>query len=137
MNTNYTNGEVKEDGKLIYPELSYILTGICFDTHNASGRFAREKQYCDLIEQKLKEKKISYIREFDIGNGNIVDFVVEDKVILEAKAKRLVEREDFYQLQRYLQFSGKRLGLLVNFRNRYLKPTRIIRIDTDARKKFN
>ena len=87
--------------------------------------------------QELKEKKISYIREFDIGNGNIVDFVVEDKVILEAKAKRLVEREDFYQLQRYLQFSGKRLGLLVNFRNRYLKPTRIIRIDTDARKKFN
>ncbi|MGA2418111.1 MAG: GxxExxY protein [Candidatus Staskawiczbacteria bacterium] len=129
MNTNYTN-------KLIYPELSYILTGICFDVHNSNGRFAREKQYCDLLEQKLKELKINYNREYNIGDGNLVDFLVDDKIILEAKAKRLMGREDFYQLQRYLQSSGKQLGLLVNFRNRYLKPIRIIRIDTDTRKKF-
>lgn len=62
--------------------------------------------------------------------------MVDDKIVLEIKAKRLVSKEDFYQLQRYLQFSTKKLGLMVNFRNRYLKPARIIRIDTDAREKF-
>ncbi|MEK7124101.1 MAG: GxxExxY protein [Patescibacteria group bacterium] len=137
MSTNYTNKNTNSDEKLIYPDLSYILTGIFFDIHNKYGRFAREKQYCDLIEQKLKDLKIDYNREHGIGDGNIIDFLIDSKIILEIKAKRLVEKEDFYQLQRYLQFSKKRLGLIVNFRNRYIKPVRIVRIDTDARRKFN
>lgn len=67
---------------------------------------------------------------------NILDFIVEDKLILETKAKRLIARGDFYQLQRYLQMSGKKLGLIVNFRNRYIKPVRIIRVGTDNKKRF-
>ncbi len=138
MSTNYNNNDSgsRNKEKLIYPELSYLLTGICFDTHNACGRFAREKQYCDFLEEKFKGLKINYKREHNISSGNIVDFMVEEKIILEVKAKKLINQEDFYQLQRYLQSSNKRLGLLVNFRNRYLKPVRIVRIDTDARKKF-
>ena len=138
MSTNDTNKNDPDEntGKLIYPELSYLLTGICFDTHNTHGRFAREKQYGDFIEEKLKERNVIYKREHNIGEGNFVDFFIEDKIILEIKAKRLITKEDFYQLQRYLQSSNKRLGLLVNFRNRYLKPIRIIRIDTDIRKSF-
>lgn len=133
MDTNNTN----TNGKLIYPELSYLITGICFSVHNQLGRFAREKQYSDLIEDKLKELKIPYEREFQIKKtGNIVDFWVDSKIILEIKAKRFILKEDYYQLQRYLQMLNKKLGLLVNFRNRYLKPIRIIRIDTDTRHKF-
>lgn len=131
MNTNHTNR------KLIYPELSYLIVGICFDVHNNLGRFAREKQYGDLIEARLAEAKIPYKREFrKDGQGNILDFLIDDKVILEIKAKRLILKEDFYQIQRYLQMSNKKLGLIVNFRNRYLKPVRIVRIDTDSKKKF-
>src|SRR3989344_6600054 len=90
-------------GKLIYPELSYVLTGVCFDVHNTQGRFSREKQYGDSIEEKLKERKVAYKREYNIGGGNIIDFLIEDKIILEIKAKKLITKEDFYQLQRYLQ----------------------------------
>lgn len=132
MNTNNTN----KQNKIIYPELSYVLTGILFDAHNTCGRFAKEKQYGDFVEQKLKDAKIHYKREYSVVDGNKVDFLVDEKVILEFKAKRLIEKVDFYQIQRYLQSSGKRLGLLVNFRNRYLKPIRVVRIDTDTRKKF-
>lgn len=133
MNTNYTN----KTGKLIYPELSYVITEICFAVHNQLGRYAREKQYGDLLEEKLKEIKIPYKREFRIGKtGNTVDFLIDNKIILELKVKPLILKEDYYQLQRYLQALGIRLGLLVNFRNRYLKPIRVIRIDTDARNKF-
>lgn len=123
--------------KVIYPELSYAIVGICFEVHNELGRFSRERQYCNAIEDKLRTAGITFMREHRIGNtGNTVDFVIDDKVILEIKAKRLIVKEDFYQVQRYLQFSRIKLGMIVNFRNRYIKPIRIIRIDTDARKKF-
>lgn len=48
----------------------------------------------------------------------------------------MILRDDYYQLQRYLQSTQKKLGLLVNFRYRYLKPLRIVKIDTDMRTKF-
>lgn len=133
MNTNSTN-----KSKLIFPELSYLLTGICFDIHNNLGRFSREKQYCNEIESKLKNLKLNYNnREFNvIGTGNIIDFLIDNKIILEIKAKPIILKEDYYQLQRYLQILNLKLGLLVNFRNRYLKPIRVVKIDTDVRKKF-
>ena len=118
-----------KDG-LIYPELSYKLNGICFAVHNDIGCYAKERQYCDLIEEKLKEERISYKREYPIGDsGNNVDFLVDDKIIIEAKAKRILTKEDYYQTQRYLQESKIRLALLVNFRNRYIQPKRIVRIE--------
>ncbi len=131
MNTNIKNN------KIIYPELSYVITGICFDTHNELGRYSREKQYADIIEKKLKEIKIPYKREFFIGDsGDIVDFLIDNKIILEIKTKRIITRDDYYQIQRYLQSTNLKLGLLINFRTPYIKPLRIIRIDTDAKNKF-
>jgi len=134
MHTNDTNNANKN---IIYPELSYIITGICFNVHNDLGRYAREKQYGDLIEKKLKEIKLSHKRELSIGDsGNIVDFFIDDKIILEIKAKRMITKEDYFQTQRYLQTLGVKLGLLVNFRDKYIKPTRVVKIDTVAKYKF-
>ncbi len=139
MGTNIpidTNTEQNNKPKLLHPELSYTLNGICFDTHNELGRFAREKQYGDAIEKRLKEKEIPYKRECPVGaSGNILDFFVDSKVILELKAKSSLSREDFRQLQNYLQQTGARLGLLVNFREQFLKPRRIVRIDKRPWKK--
>ena len=115
---------------LIYPDLSYKITGICFAVHNEIGRYAREKRYGDAIEEKLKTNGILYKRELSIGKtGNIIDFLIEDKIILELKAKRIITKEDYFQTQRYLSELSIKLGLLVNFRNQYIKPKRIIRAE--------
>lgn len=133
MHTNNTN----KNTKLIYPELSYIITGICFEVHNNLGRFCREKQICDAIENKLIILKLLYKREFQVAKtGNIADFLVADKIILEIKTKPAILKEDYFQTQRYLQAANIKLGLLVNFRSRYLKPIRVVKIETSAKQKF-
>jgi len=36
-------------GGLIYPDLSYTLTGILFSVHNDIGIYGKEKQYAELL----------------------------------------------------------------------------------------
>lgn len=116
--------------KVIYPRLSYKIIGICYETHNELGRYSREKQYGDLIAKKFESRNIKFVREYRISDsGNIADFLVEDKIILELKVKRLVGKKEYYQVQRYLQATGIKLGILVNFRSEYLNPKRVIRVE--------
>ncbi len=119
---------------IIYSDLSYKINGILFKTHNELGKYCNEKQYCDLIEEYLKESKINYEREKilpvsfkgETKGRNKIDFLVEDKIILEIKAKRITSREDYYQARRYLNALNKKMCLLVNFHSEYIKPKRIL-----------
>ena len=121
-----------EKNKIIFPNLSYRITGILFSVHNELGRFCTERQYCDLLEYKLKENNINYIREKNINKnikGDKIDFCVDNKIIIECKAKKFITKEDYLAVQRYLQNSDKKLAMIVNFRHTYLKPKRIIKIE--------
>lgn len=53
-------------------------------------------------------------RGWDIGDYR-ADFVVEDLVVVELKAVETLLPAHSAQLLNYLRFSGKQLGLLVNF----------------------
>ena len=123
--------------KLIYPNLSFKIVGICFQVHNKIGRFGREKQYSDFLEKKIIESEMKYRREFVVENtGNRVDFIIEDKILLELKAKPIIQKMDYYQTQRYLQILNLNLGLLINFGQEYLRPKRILKTEKDVRKKI-
>lgn len=128
----------KTQPHVLYPELSYDITGVCFDTHNELGPYGKEKQYGDTIEEKFKKKRIDYTREVRIGDsGNIIDFLVGGVIALELKAKRTLIGNDYRQIQNYLQASGVDLGMLVNFRCRYVKPIRILRLESKSRQSKN
>lgn len=99
--------------KVLYPELSYLIVGILFEAHKELGQYAREKQYGNLIEKKLKEKNILHQRELAISNtGNILDFLIEDKIILELKSVREINSEYYRQIQNYLQQTNKKIGFI-------------------------
>ena len=117
--------------KVIYPELSYLVIGILFEAKKELGEYAREKQYGDLIAEKLEKNKILFKREVGIGDtGNILDFIIDDKIVLELKATRFITKDNYRQIQNYLQQSKLKLGILANFREKFLKPVRIVRIDS-------
>lgn len=118
--------------EIILPELSYIITGLCFNVHNELGRFVKEKQYSDLLEEYLRVNRVKYIREKEVEsrincvNGNRPDYIIEEKIILDLKAKKYILKDDYYQMKRYLEVANLKLGLIVNFRNTYLKPLRVL-----------
>jgi len=126
---------------ILHPKLSYLICGLCFKAHNELGRYKSEKQYADAFEELLKESNIEYKREKALPESfkgekarrNIPDFVIKDKIIVDFKAKRIITKEDYYQLRRYLDSYGKELGLIVNFREYYLKPKRVLNkfVDSD------
>jgi len=119
--------DIKSKTEFLYGNLSYTLNGILFLVHNELGRFCREIQFGNLAEQKLKEKNIRYQREVSIkGTNNVIDFIIEDTVILELKAKPFLTKDDYFQVKRYLQAANLQLGILVNFRAKYLSPKRIL-----------
>ena len=126
------NKNMKQE--LIYKDLSYDITGLLFETHNELGIYCNEKQFGDLFEKKLKSRCIKYEREKIIPisfegekfNRNRVDFIIEDKIIIELKCKRGIERKDYYQVRRYLKAFNKKLGIIVNIRDRFLKPKRVL-----------
>ena len=105
MDANETNKE-----KIIYKELSYIINGLLFGVHN-------------------REKALP-VEIIDNQQTNRVDFIVDEKILVDIKAKDCITKDDYRQMQRYLEASKKKLGILANFRNRYLHPIRVIRIDS-------
>ena len=122
-----------QNAKIVEADLSYKLTGLFFKIHNDLGRFCREKQYADEFEKLLEDAKIDFVREFEIKNfnsdspnGNKVDFLIDKRIIIDFKAKALITKEDYVQMQRYLGASDLELGLIVNFRNYFLKPKRVL-----------
>ena len=113
---------------LVFPELSYKICGLLFNVHNSLGRYCNEKQYSDAFEHLLIEKHIKYEREKQARNK--VDFIIDDCLVVELKSKRVLTKEDYYQVKRYLIAFNKQLGLLVNFRDKFLKPRRILNPET-------
>ncbi len=119
-----------DDEKIVEKELSYTLQGIFFNVQDKLGRFARERQYADELEQQLKEKKIPYERESAIEVGgrksNFADFIIDGKILIEVKAKPFFTKEDYAQTMRYLKSKNLKLGLLIDFQQKYLKAKRIL-----------
>ena len=125
--------------KLIYEELTYGVNGILFRVAKNLGQHKNEKQYGDAIEYELQKAGLRYEREKVLPaafegekNGrNKIDFLIEDILILEIKAKPFITREDYYQTMRYLKAAHKKLAILVNMRRRTIVPKRILNSEAE------
>lgn len=121
---------------LLYPELSYQIVGILFDIFSAMGYGYREKQYHKAIEIALHETNLIYKKELPIkityrGNfitTNYLDFLIEDKIILEIKQGDRFKLNDIEQLYNYLKATDLKLGILARFTKSGIKYKRIINI---------
>lgn len=120
--------------ELIYPELSYKIIGVLFKVHSKLGGKYQEKYYQRAVGVALKETGLLYEKEIavDLSFGNtkigkyILDFLIENRIILELKATPRFNREDFRQISSYLKAKNLKLGILVNFRGQKLTYKRVL-----------
>ena len=112
------------NNKLIYPELSYTIVGILFKVHNELGNKYQEKYYQRAIEVELKNQKIEYSKEIPIDleyakekiGKYFLDFLIDNKIILEIKTIPRLRPRDFKQVLAYLKSINLKLGIIANFR---------------------
>lgn len=105
------------------------------DVRDKLGSGFSEIVYKDALEYEFRKKNIHFSREksFSIHYKDTIllhkfcaDFVVMDKIILEAKTVSQLNKEHMKQTMNYLCASGLRLGLLVNFKGEKLQYKRLI-----------
>ncbi len=110
--------------ELIYKEEAFQLVGCCMEVHRELGRGHDEVIYKDALEIELATKGIAFAREqgYTVSYRGVVlphkyfaDFVVMDKILLEAKAVEALTDSHVKQVLNYLAAAKLRLGLLVNF----------------------
>lgn len=114
--------------------LTYKLIGIGMEVHRILGYGLKEVVYKDAIEYELKQKKIPYEREVKyvveykgiiLPHHYFADFVVNNEVILEAKAQVGIHEECVPQVINYLAISKLGVGLILNFGEGSLRYKRV------------
>jgi GxxExxY protein len=125
-----------KEKEFIYEDLSYKINGILFDVFNELGPGLSEKYYQKAINIALKlgglkNKEQVYIplsyKEIKIGNYYL-DFLIEDKIILEIKKGNYFRRQNISQVFQYLKETNLKLGILANFTSSGVKIKRIVNL---------
>lgn len=105
-------------------DISKIIVDCAYNIHVEIGPGLLESVYELILFDRIEDEGLKVERQCAIpiqyknrhfDKGFIADLIVEDKVIIELKAKEKVHPSDKMQLLTYLKMSDKKLGLLINF----------------------
>ncbi|MBL4578149.1 MAG: GxxExxY protein [Flavobacteriales bacterium] len=125
---------VLERDDLIYPELSYDIVGCAYDVYNDIGPGHLEKYYqkAMAVAFKLKgltfEEQLYHPLEFkgEVIGRTFLDFVVENKVVVELKRSERYSKSHMDQVLNYLKITDLKLALLINFSNTEVSFKRVL-----------
>lgn len=123
MQTAINSTPVIRNKNLLYPELSYKVTGVIFNVWKALGPAYKETIYQKALENGLRNTGIHFMAQKQIPvlyNGQKVgiytpDFVIDDKIILEIKCLPYLTLREKKQGWYYLKGTEYRILLMVNF----------------------
>jgi GxxExxY protein len=108
---------------LLFPDLSYKVVGCAFDVYNSLGGGHHEKYYQRALAEALNEDKLKFLEQVNyplkyrnkIIGRNFLDFLVENKIVVEIKKDNRFSRSNINQVMEYLKLSNLKLAILINF----------------------
>jgi GxxExxY protein len=112
-------------------EICDQLLDVCFYLHRLYGPGLLENTYEKLVAYELFKKKnlkveiqktLPLVHEgITIDTAYRMDMLIEDKVIVELKCVEKILPIHEAQILTYLKLSNKRLGIIINFKEKLLK----------------
>ena len=115
-------------------EITYKINGAIFEVNRILGPGFLEKVYENALLIEIRERGLKVENQAPINvkyKGNnvgqyIADLLVEEKVIVEIKTVEKLTNIHEAQLLNYLNATGIKIGLLVNFKNRKAEIKRMV-----------
>jgi len=116
----------------VYPhqDLTEKIIGAAIEVHRALGPGLLESIYQTCLAHEMALRELRFEKEKPLPveykgikreGGYRLDFVVEDKVVVELKAVDSIHDVHKAQLLTYLKLTGCKVGLLLNFNSAALK----------------
>lgn len=123
-------------GKVIYPKLSYKIIGCVFEVFKRLGFGYRERYYQNAAAEELRRHNILFEEQVHIPLkyknkiiGRIfLDFLINNKIILELKTGNFFKKANIDQIYSYLKTRNLKLGIIANFTRNGVKFKRILNI---------
>lgn len=121
---------------LVYPELCYKIVGILYDVFNQVGAGHRELFYQKAIKLAFKKEAIEFQEQPYVPikyDENVVgkyflDFLIEDKIVLEIKKDTVFRQQYIKQVFSYLKAKNLKLGIIANFTREGVRFKRIVNL---------
>jgi len=118
---------------LKYEELTRRIIGCAMKVHSTLGNGFQEVIYQRCLAIELAAAGLEYTRELEIPIYYVgqqvgtrrVDFLIEDKIMVEVKAVIHLEDVHLAQALNYLEAYNLEVGLLINFGSRSLEFKRL------------
>ena len=125
---------------LVHPELSYKIVGSAFDVYNKLGSGHYEKYYQKALAESFQENKLKFVQQAyfplkynnKIIGKNFMDFVVENKIVVEIKKGDNYSKKHIDQVLEYLQLGELKLAILINFGHSGVLFKRIINFNDNS-----
>ncbi len=122
---------------LVHKDLSYEIVGALFQVFNELGYGYQEKYYETALAKVLAQKGLRYTRQvkcdLKFNNEKIgiyyLDFLIDDKIVLELKVGKRFTKQSFDQIIAYLKATNKQLGILALFNSKGVRFIRIVNLD--------
>ncbi len=123
--------------ELVYPELSYLLVGLAYKVANGLGYGHQEKYLQRAYEKELLLNKIPYLREkfvdlvyYEEKIGKyILDFIIDEKIVVELKVGVDPKHMHVKQVLEYLRVTNLRLAIIICFTRSGVKYKRVVNPD--------
>ena len=114
----------------LYSDLTGKIIGCAIEVHKSLGPGLLESAYEECLSYELqrtglrveRQKALPVVyKEIRLDCGYRIDILVENTVIVELKSVDALNPVHEAQILTYLRFSGKKIGLLINFNVTLLK----------------
>lgn len=120
--------------KIVHRDLSYKIMKAIFEVHNCLGPGFSENVYEKALIEEFKRQGISFSSQILIKikynqktiGVHKLDFLIENKIVLEIKAQSDLMPVHMAQIKSYLKSGGFKLGILANFGKERIEFKRIL-----------